>query len=283
MNVLKYLQLHKITENSLFNLKRGKFNYLPKHFPKTWKTVLDEIEERLVVTAAKDNKNKKHFIFFHGGAYVCEAEFIHTLFAKRLINTHDIRVSYIDYPLAPESNALNTVEVSFKVYLKLIKKYSNDEIYIMGDSAGGGLALVLLQKLRDNNLPLPKLTLLISPWVDLTMTNPAINTLKKVDLLLPEGGLRHSAKLYADKVPLTNPLVSPLFNNQDNLGNVFITVGSDELFYSDVLILLDEMNKTNTNARLSIGKGMFHDYLLIPLKESRKSLKELFDFVEELQ
>jgi acetyl esterase/lipase len=283
MNILKYFKIHKIAEKSIYNQKRGNNNFTLGDFPKINNKTVQIIENVPTITLAKDNQSKVHFFFLHGGAYVCEVEYFHTLFARNLLNKYDVRITFVDYPLAPESMVGNTVNKTYLVYQEIKALYPNDKIFLLGDSAGGGLALTLTQLLRDKKEPLPFGTILLSPWVDLSLTNPKIEYLKNVDILLPENGLMHAAKEYAGDIPLDDKRVSPLYDSQNNLGNIFVTVGESELFYADLIILIEKMKKaTKTKVSFSIGKKMFHDYALIPLKEGRRALKEIMYFVKDI-
>lgn len=129
--------------------------------------------------------NKRHVFFLHGGAYVAEASAGHSRIVKHLVRDFGLHVTFIDYPLAPEYTATTTHRVVLNAYEEVAIRYPDHEFGLFGDSAGGGLALALLQVLRDAGAQhRPIRTALVSPWVDLTLSNPDSAALQRKDFIL---------------------------------------------------------------------------------------------------
>ena len=222
----------------------------------------------------------RHVIFLHGGGYVLRAVKSHKNIVERMVKKYNLKVTFIDYPLAPEHTADKTHEVLVKAYKSVTQKNRNDKFYFFGDSAGGGLALAFLQEARDKNIiPFPEKTVLMSPWPDISMTNKEIKKFEKKDPLLPVQSLIKIGKQYAGNLDLKSPLVSPIYGNMDNLGEIMLLFGTNEVFYPDCMKLSDMLNVAKgTVVEPYIGKNLCHDWILAPLKETGKALDAIGEF-----
>jgi acetyl esterase/lipase len=219
---------------------------------------------------------RKHIFFLHGGAYVAKATSGHRKLITILVRDYGYRVTFIDYPLAPEHNILTSLSVLEHAYKLLTMQYKKDEFCLMGDSAGGGLALALLQQLRDKSIEKrPEKTILFSPWLDVGMTNPEIDNLVKKDVLLHKEGLIACGKMYADGLELNDSRLSPLYGDLDDLKSIKVFVSTHELFYPDCILLREKAaTSSNTSVDISAKDRMVHDWVNLPIKERNEALKE---------
>jgi acetyl esterase/lipase len=169
-NTLKKYSIKKIVFKTVLN-KPQKFKN---------KKVLDKINRKLqtkeiniegfrVITVSTSNPSNKHIIFFHGGGYVAEAMKGQIVIMEKLVELYNFKVTFIDYPLAPEYTAVTTHKISAAAYSKIREDYPDDIFFFLGDSAGGGLALAFLQTLRDSSsIYMPTKTVLLSPWLEMS-------------------------------------------------------------------------------------------------------------------
>lgn len=233
-----------------------------------------------VLTVYKSENSGKHIILLHGGAYVAKAVRGHRKLIEKFALSYSFKVTFIDYPLAPENNALTTLRVVEEAYRDITNTYPNDTVLLFGDSAGGGLALALLQTLQkkgDTRMPIK--TALVSPWLDLSMSNTDINKYVDTDVVLNLEGLSACANLYADKSDLKDPLVSPIYGNMDSLHEIKIWVSDIELFYPDCILLDNKLNSAyGSSSSLSVMEGMIHDWVIMPIKERDKTISEIINF-----
>lgn len=227
----------KITEKKLNGIK------ITEIIPKNWK------------------KNKNIIVYLHGGAY--------TLFTSRsslynsvpLAHYSGIRVISIDYATAPKSKWDHTTNDVVSVLKQLLKDgYSNNSIGVLGDSAGGGLAVASILKLRNEGNKMPKVLALWSPWVDLTGTGDTYQTLKHAEPTFSyESLLKYSADAYADDKDKKNPYVSPVYANfKKGFPITIIQGGTKELLLSDFVRLYQKMDKSGVNVKLDIYEGLWH-------------------------
>jgi len=157
-------------------------------------------------------------------------------------------------------------------YQKISRTYPDHTFFLFGDSAGGGLALALLQVLREEGMqPSPKKTVLCSPWLDLSLQNKQIPDYEEDDPVLSVEGLKYAAQLYSGGEDLSTPFLSPIFGNMDNLGEILLFVGTHEILFPDCLTLQEKIKKAKgSSLTMVIGQDLMHDWVLFPTKEAKE-------------
>ena len=278
--VAKLVNAKRGNEKAMENPRRDTDFFNRKNFRKEFITEEEFIDGFQVITVKTEESLNRHVIFLHGGGYVLRAVRSHKNIVERMVKKYNLKVTFVDYPLAPEHTADKTHEVLMKAYKSVTQKNINDKFYFFGDSAGGGLALAFLQEARDKNvIPFPEKTVLMSPWPDISMTNKEIKKFEKKDPLLPVQSLIKIGKQYAGNLDLKSPLVSPIYGNMDNLGEIMLLFGTNEVFYPDCMKLSDMLNVAKgTVVEPYIGKNLCHDWILAPLKETGKALDAIGEF-----
>ena len=281
--VAKLVNAKRGNEKAMENPRRDTDFFNRKNFRKEF-IIEEEFIDGFQVIAVKTEKSlNRHVIFLHGGGYVLRAVRSHKNIVERMVKKYNLKVTFVDYPLAPEYTADKTHEVLMKAYKSVTEKNIGDEFYFFGDSAGGGLALAFLQEARDKHVtPFPKKTVLMSPWPDISMTNEEIKDFEEKDPLLPVQSLIKVGKQYAGNLDLKSPLVSPIYGNIDNLGDIMLLFGTNEVFYPDCMKLSDMFDiAIGTRMELYIGENLCHDWILAPLKETDEALDAIGKFYLE--
>ena len=242
-----------------------------------------EVLERKIVTIQDREPDGRHILFLHGGSYIVEASTMHRRLIQKLVKNHHMTVSFVDYPLAPEHTWRETRRMVLAAYAQIVKKFPKDEFFLFGDSAGGGLALAVLQELaKQNVMNSPKKTVLCSPWLDLSLQNPLIAEYEESDPVLSVEGLRYAAKMYSGGDDLRHPFLSPMFATVDNLGDILLYVGSQEIFYPDCLQFKKSIEAADgSSVTLKIGEGMMHDWVLFPFNESKSIPAQIDAFFQK--
>ena len=280
VTIAKFVNMKKYKEKDFLNPRRDTDFLNKKNFDKS--LAIDEqfIDEYQILTVFSEKSCNRHIIFLHGGAYVMRAVRGHKNIIEKLVKKYHLKVTFIDYPLAPENTVEKAHKVVMEAYRKIIKKYKDDEFYLFGDSSGGGLALAFLQRLKEEKqLPFPEKTVLMSPWVDVSMTNKEIEEFAEKDPLLPLNGLIVTGKQFAGELDVKDPLISPIYGNMDNLGEIFLIFGTNEILYPDCLKLSDMLEiAVGTSVEIKIGENLCHDWILAPLKETEETIDEIGKF-----
>lgn len=239
------------------------------------------IDDRVVLTLDTKKCNGNHIIFLHGGAYTEEALVFHRLFIEKLVLFCNYRVSFIDYPLAPESTALETLNMVIDSYEYLLGEYK-DTFHFIGDSAGGGLVLSILMLIREKGLKVPNKNVLISPWLDISLSNCEIKEYEDSDTFLSKTALINIGNKYVGELDTKDYRVSPIYGNLNNLNDLMVFVGTNEIFYPDCIKLNDLVKKADkTSMELEVFDEMFHDFVMAPLKESIKAIDKINKFIRE--
>lgn len=109
-------------------------------------------------------------LYLHGGAYALGSAKGYRGVVTRLSAAAGMTALVPDYSRSPEVRYPAALEEMAAVYRSLIGNGVEPEsVVIVGDSAGGGLALALAMALRDRGIPGPAAIGLICPWADLAV------------------------------------------------------------------------------------------------------------------
>lgn len=220
----------------------------------------------------------RHLMLLHGGAYTLQGR--HWRIVRDLVERGHCTVTYVDYPLAPEHSVHETVPMVEACWEHLVATNPGDGINLIGDSAGGGLALVLAQRLRDTGGQPPQRTVLLSPWVECTLADEETLASASRDRLLPRAGLLAAAGLYAGGTDLADPLLSPINAGLQDLGEVLAFVSSEEIFLPQCRRLASLASAAGgTSLELREYAGVPHDWALFGLPEARRMLDEVSEFL----
>jgi acetyl esterase/lipase len=274
---LTILNFKKLVEISLRNPSREKKLSVSRHLYKIFDVNEFQIMDKSVITLSPKGKvTHIHILFFHGGGYMLEGTSMHWKIIENIVVNANCKVSYIDYPLAPEHNYKTTFEMVQRSYGKLINENPNDTFIFMGDSAGGGLAFAFAQKLAiDNTAIQPQKLILFSPWLDMNLKN---SELEKLDKILSVAALRDAAKKYSGGDDLNQYLLSPINGKLEGLGEILVFYGTHEILYNDCL-KLKEKTVGLKNFHFQEFAGMQHDWVLFPIAEADKALEIAVEFI----
>lgn len=235
------------------------------------------------VTINGSYPKRKHVLMLPGGFYVLEAGKGHRRIAERFAIRGHMRVSLFQYPLSPEHTAQEVRTVLMKAYEALVGEFPEDSFYLFGDSSGGGLAMALLRDIKDaGTLPVPKRISAVSPWLDISLTNPKIKLARRRDHFLPVEQLAQVGKCYRGQLDDEEPFVSPLYGKMEELGSILLLAGTDEIFAPDCELFAEKAEKAvGTKVVFQEGAGMFHDWILSPLSETDVTLDLITEFFLE--
>ena len=241
---------------------------------------IEGIPAELVV--AEGASKKRVILYLHGGAYTFGSPRTHTDLSSGLSHFAKMSVLIVDYRLAPEHPYPAALDDSTKAYKWLLKQdYKPENIIIAGDSAGGGLTLATMLKLRDQGETLPAAGVCLSPWVDLCCQADSYTKLDKLDPLLSTNWLQEMAKFYIQDEDPRTPYISPLYGDFKGLPPIMIQVGSDEVLLDDSIKLEKRLREDGVEVELKIYQDMWHVWQLFSaiLPEGKEALVEISEFV----
>jgi acetyl esterase/lipase len=223
---------------------------------------------------------KQHILYLHGGAYVVNFTLPHWRYMATLAERLNATVIAPDYPLAPEHHAADVFDMLLPLYEKVVATCGKENLSLMGDSAGGGLALALAQQIREHNFVQPAHIMLLSPWLDVTMSNPKITQVDKEDPVLNVQGLIESGKQYAGDLDPRDPRVSPLYGSLDGLAPITLFIGTADVLLPDCRKLKVKAQFKGQTIAYYEYEGMLHDGMLYPIPEARDIRDKIIDILQ---
>ena len=194
-------------------------------------------------------------VYLHGGAYVLGSADTHLRLAAAYARASEAEVVAVDYRLAPEHPWPAALDDAVAVWRALA---DDTPTALLGESAGGGLALAVAIALRDDGAATPCALAVTSPWVDLTLTAASIDARADVELMLSRRGLALDADRYRGAIFADDPRVSPLFADLAGLPPTLIQVGSAEILYDDAVALVKRLTAADVPVCLQQWQGMGH-------------------------
>ena len=229
----------------------------------------------------KNADTSKIVLYLHGGGYVFGGYGSHGEIASEMADIVGGRALLLEYRLAPEHPfpaAFNDALFSYRWLLE--KGYKSEDIFLAGDSAGGGLAVSLLLAVKKNGLPLPKAVCLFSPWVDLTCAAASIDSNALSDCMLSPGALKRFRKHYLGEADPLDERASPIFGDLSGLPPTYVAVGGEEILLDDSKQLVTKIRSFGGRAELSIWHKMPHVFPIFSsvIPEGRLALKEFASF-----
>lgn len=237
-----------------------------------------EFEQMPLLYLNKEGKGKS-ILYLHGGSYLHDPDPHHFIFLNKLIEKTDARVILPVYPKAPKHDFAESYDLLTKFYEEVSKE---QEIILMGDSAGGGLAIGISQYFQKLGMKSPLGIIVFSPWIDLTMENPKIKEFEKVDPWLRHASSIPIAKSWANGTDLKDYRISPTYGILDDLKNLSIFVGTREILYPDIMDFVEKLKENQIEFNLFIGQGLNHVYPLFPIPEADEAVKQIANILENI-
>lgn len=247
----------KLVHNPLMLQTRGHGEYLYEGMQVfTWNTSHDPEEDII--------------IYFHGGGYIFQPNTYHFIMGDIIAHRSDSRIIMPIYPKAPEYNFKDAFAKLLDLYKEILAyKDPGAKIHFMGDSAGGGLALAFNYFLIDQGLRQADHLVLISPWLDLTISNPHLGQDMKKEAFFGINGLNLAAKAWAGKkTSRKNKYVSPIWGDLNKLtSKITLFTGTQEFFFGEIEAFAQKLRESNIELIYERGQNQHHTYPLYPTYE----------------
>ena len=245
-----------------------------------------EIEDKdlhnmqVLVWNDKKCKNQKVIFYLHGGTYINNLGSYHFKALDNISRQLDAKVILPIYKKAPRYSYKDALTDLLMLYKTVLKETNSENISIMGDSAGGGLALALAFEIRDNNLDKAKNLILLSPLLDVNLDNENIAEYEKKDKFLSSWLAREVGKIWS-KNDTKNPLVSPIYGHFENLSKMYIFTGTHDILYPDILKFSKILKENNIEHELITKDKMNHVYVVYPIPEAVQAQDMIYKIISE--
>jgi len=216
-------------------------------------------------------------LYLHGGAFMAGSPRLYRSSARFFVKA-GFDVFTPTYRLAPEHRfpaALDDVAAAYE------RLSARGPLTLAGDSAGGGLVVALMLRLRARGLPLPRAAALFSPWTDLSAGGASVRANEGKDPIFTRRALRLAARQYLGEASVRDPEASPLFGDLSGLPPMIVHVGEDELLLDDSRRLAEHAAAAGTAVELRIFTAVPHGWQLGAafMPEARESLREAAGFL----
>jgi epsilon-lactone hydrolase len=220
-------------------------------------------------------------LYLHGGGFVSCSPATHRPVTADVARMAGRRVFSVDYRLAPEHRfpaALDDVVLAYKYLLG----QGYDRIAVAGDSAGGGLVLSLMVRLRDEGAPMPRAGICLSAWTDLTGSGASIEGNNgKCHMFRPSNMREFAAAYLGEHADASDPLASPLNADLSGLPPVLLQVGSTELLLDDSVRVRERIKEADGECELDVLDDLAHGWYMMAglVPEATIALRRAAEFI----
>ena len=256
--------------------------FVPGRRKYTQRTEVDAGGVPSLLTAVAQSRADRCVLYFHGGGYCIGTAALYRDFLWRLAAATRAQVLYFDYRLAPEHPFPAALEDAMATYRWLAARFAPRHIAFAGDSAGGGLLLATMLRLRDEGAALPCAAAALSPWADLTLTGASLRGNAAADPMLDPDNLPELVRNYCAGADPRDPYISPIYGDPAGLPPTLIQAGSDEILRDDAVRAADKMRGAGCQVELELWERMPHVWHLYAgfVPEGRRALARLGEFLQ---
>ena len=217
----------------------------------------------------------KVMVYLHGGSY-CEQPVIqHWQFCDRIAREAAVTSVMAVYPKAPNNTFTSAYAYLTALWDRLLREWKAEDIVLMGDSSGGGLALAFAEYLRENGRPLPEQLILFSPWLDISMDTPISAKLDRSDPSLSAAALRRMGKNWAGDADVHDYRLSPIYGELRGLPPMTVYYGTHEIFLLDARKFKEKCDREGISLDYIEAPKMNHCYALFPIPEAKRVREEV--------
>lgn len=217
--------------------------------------------------------------YVHGGGHVTQISPYHWRLLGGLAEAVGCTVHVPLYPLAPEHAHPAAFAMLDALYAEQVAQHGAEHCVWMGDSSGGGLALVIAQRAVAQGLPAVRDLILISPWLDLALSDPELPTLATTDPWLDLPGMAAAAQWWAGGDDPAAPHLSPVNAPLEGLQRLHVFMGTRDLLWPASRRLLARAQAAGVAMTLHEARDMIHVWPLLPIAQARPAIQAMSDLI----
>ena len=269
----------KSVTKKLNDFKKNKNNYKIPFFINISKKIKTKYYDGMKVFEMEPSKDKeKYIMYIHGGAYIDNFSLFHWLFLKKISKKTGCGITAPNYLLLPKYTYKYSHDKVLNYYKNFSKKHDIKNVVLIGDSAGGGFVLALLQEIKKAKLQLPGKVILISPFVDAINVDKSMNF--KDSLVQAEAAVL-AAIAWSGGDDLKLSQISPINGDLKGLPPIEIYLGTEEVLYKQCMNLYEKLKEENIDVTILVGNKMGHVYPILPIPEAKDAIKNIVEFIEK--
>jgi epsilon-lactone hydrolase len=241
-------------------------------FPALWTIPQGSQEDRVILA-------------LHGGGFLSGSIYTHRKLFAHLAKATGARALITEYRKVPEHGHPAPVEDTTTAYQWLLDQgVEPRRIAVAGDSSGGGLALATLLNARELGLPVAAALLLMSPWVDMTVSSDTWESNRDKDPFFKKEVVEALAANFLRGTDAKDPLASPLFADLKGMPPMHIQAGGDEALVGESVRLADAARLADVDARVEVFPGQLHTFQMAAgwAPEADEAIRKLADWVRPI-
>ena len=227
--------------------------------------------------SARGSRPTRSVLYLHGGGFVSGLDRLHWRYAARLARRLGVKVVLPAYPLTPTHTWQDALPPLLELFDE-VAAGSPDGVVLMGDSAGGGLAVGLAQRLVARGGAQPSHLVAFAPWVDLTGETPGTEQAALDDPWLTLPKLRLYGEWWGAGDPGSAD-ASPLHGDLAGLPPTLLLCGTRDLLVPQSRLLADRAERAGTPLTYVEEPGLLHVYPLLPIPEARRAWRQVRAFL----
>ncbi|MGB6230001.1 MAG: alpha/beta hydrolase [Litorimonas sp.] len=277
------LRLTKYRNNMLKDAPRGEQrNALPKgKQARRWTRA--EFEGRAVWMCHPDGgETRQVYVHQHGGGYVYGIQSIHYMALQELCDHAQMTVIMPDYPLPPDARAPDIIDWADRHFASAVDCYGLEKVRLGGCSAGGNLALAILQKRAARGEGQPDPVILWSPWVDLAEADAPPSKADDYEALITPYGLEPAVGAYLGDSGLdrNDPIASPVNAELDAFPTLHIVTGEQDILHPDIKIFADCARAAGVLGEYVSEPDYGHYWMFYPVKDRHPTLRQIAGWLQ---
>jgi len=240
--------------------------------------------EDMQVFILNDQKSSSQIVilYIHGGAWTNQPLNLHWLFMDKMAQALNAKVIAPIYPKVPHFSYQDTYPKMLSLYKEILASIeSSNQLTIIGDSAGGNIALGLIQLLKRDGLPQPQDIILLSACVDMSLENPLIQEYEENDPMLASEGMEVITKIWAADKALKDPIISPIYGDFQGVGKITHFIGSHESLYPDAIQFDEKLTEQGVAINTFVYPKMNHVFVVMPIPEAVDAQQKIINILSK--
>ncbi|EPG37035.1 alpha/beta hydrolase [Acinetobacter colistiniresistens] len=247
----------------------------------------DALDQRIVFAevATPENEAQGVLLHCHGGAFFAGSSRTHRALSTEFAARGGVKVYMLDYRRAPEHPYPAALEDVKSVYQHLLNDgWKPEQIILGGDSGGCALALALAVELKSVGDALPAGIVMISPYVDISLSSASVYNNAKRDPMIRAYALKRGGDGYRGQLACNDPRISPIFADLSGLPPMLIQAGSEEILVDDASHLAERAQQSGVQVSLHVYENMWHNFQMFNrfIHKSEQALDEIGSFIQKV-
>lgn len=261
-NTKKYIskcRKRKINKNTFKDMIEKKYDGYTLY---TWNGTIEDCKDSFL-------------LYIHGGSFIDNPLNIQINFVKKMAKKLNSTLIVPLYKTIPEGNSCELLKEMKLIYNLLLTQQK--KIYLIGDSAGGGAILSFDLLLAEEEIRKPNAVIMLSPWLDLSLSNQEIN--EKNDIVCSIPGNKYCGKVWSGDYDIKDYKVSPIYGDFTGLSKLFISCSGKEICQPDCIKFVDKLNQKGIDYKFIQFDNQFHNFEIYPTMESEILIEEIYKYV----